>query len=180
MQILSDPHKGIFKTLTLTLTLLIQLRSQSSQNMICIFHIIRCMMGNDKKISPSDFWFSTPHKMAWSSPTCRWYLMIISKQSRLRFSIPISSTATRKLWSLNMCSPISKSLWNASFNRSLRQPVLAKWEKKHLTITYIICDLVQIKDYLVQSDPNFVTYSKLAQTFVAACQHHLYFIQFIP
>ena len=56
MQTLSDPHKGIFKTLTLTLTpnsnpnpQLIQLRSQSSQNMICIFHIIRCMMGNDKK-----------------------------------------------------------------------------------------------------------------------------------
>lgn len=179
MQILSHPHKGIFKTLTLTL--LIQLRSHPAKIWFAYFTLSDVWWEMiKKKISPSDFWFSTPHKMAWSSPTCRWYLMIISKQSCLRFSIPISSTATRKLWSLNMCSPISKSLWNASFNRSLRQPVLAKWEKKHLTITYIICDLVQIKDYLVQSDPNFVTYSKLAQKFVAACQHHLYFIQFIP
>lgn len=90
-----------------------------------IFHNIRCMMENDKKRKrkcPSDFLFSSPHKMARSSPTCRWYLLIISKQFTLRFSIPISSTATRKAWSLNTCSPISKSLWIASFNRSLKQP----------------------------------------------------------
>lgn len=82
-------------------------------------------MENDKKRKrkcPSDFLFSSPHKMARSSPTCRWYLLIISKQFTLRFSIPISSTATRKAWSLNTCSPISKSLWIASFNRSLKQP----------------------------------------------------------
>lgn len=80
------------------------------------------MIKKRKRKCPSDFLFSSPHKMARSSPTCRWYLLIISKQFTLRFSIPISSTATRKAWSLNTCSPISKSLWIASFNRSLKQP----------------------------------------------------------